>query len=40
MINKAYGEYAYAMIDMNGELTPEQIAAIRAIPAVIRVRVV
>ena len=40
MINKAYGEYAYAMIDLNGELTSEQIAALRAIPEVIRVRVV
>ncbi len=40
MINKAYGEYAYAMIDLNGELTAEQIAALRAIPEVIRVRVV
>lgn len=40
MINKAYGEYAYAMIDLNGELSQEQIDALRAIPEVIRVRVV
>ncbi len=40
MINKAYGEYAYAMIDLNGELTQQQIADLRAIPEVIRVRVV
>lgn len=40
MINKAYREYAYAMIDLNGELTEEQIEGIRAIPEVIRVRVV
>ena len=40
MINKAYGEYAYAMIDLNGELTAQQIEALRKIPEVIRVRVV
>ena len=40
MINKAYGEYAYAMIDLNGELSPNQIADLRAVPEVIRVRVV
>ncbi len=40
MINKAYGEYAYAMIDLNGELTPEQIEELRNVPEVIRVRVV
>ena len=40
MINKAYAEYAYAMIDLNGELTDAQVEAIRTIPEVIRVRVV
>lgn len=40
MINKAYGSYAYAMIDLSGELTDEQIAQLREIPEVIRVRVV
>ena len=40
MINKAYREYAYAMIDLNGDLTVEQVEGIRAIPEVIRVRVV
>ena len=40
MINKAYGKYAYAMIDLNGELTDEQVTALRRVPEVIRVRVV
>ena len=40
MINKAYREYAYALIDLNGDLTVEQVEGIRAIPEVIRVRVV
>ena len=40
MINKAYGQYAYAMIDLNGELSAEQVEALRNIPEVIRVRVV
>ena len=40
MINKAYGAYAYAMIDLSGELTDEQIAQLCEIPEVIRVRVV
>ena len=40
MINKAYRDYAYAMIDLNGELSEEQVEALRAIPDVIRVRVV
>ncbi len=40
MINKAYRDYAYAMIDLNGELSEEQVEAIRSIPDVIRVRVV
>ena len=40
MINKAYRDYAYAMIDLNGELDEEQIEALRSIPDVIRVRVV
>ena len=40
MINKAYGAYAYAMIDLNGRLDDQQIADIDRIPEVIRVRVV
>ena len=40
MINKAYRDYAYAMIDLNGELSQEQVEALRKIPDVIRVRVV
>ena len=40
MINKAYRDYAYAMIDLNGELSEQQVEALRAIPDVIRVRVV
>ena len=40
MINKAYGAYAYALIDLNGNLTDDQIMRLRAIPEVIRVRVV
>ena len=40
MINKAYKDYAYAMIDLNGELDEEQVEALRSIPDVIRVRVV
>lgn len=40
MINKAYGAYAYALIDLNGELDANQIERLRAIPDVIRVRVV
>lgn len=40
MINKAYGAYAYALIDLNGNLNEAQVDAIRAIPEVIRVRVV
>ena len=40
MINKAYRDYAYAMIDLNGELDEAQIEALRSIPDVIRVRVV
>ena len=40
MINKAYKDYAYAMIDLNGELDEEQVEALRKIPDVIRVRVV
>ena len=40
MINKAYRDYAYAMIDLNGELSKEQVEALRSIPDVIRVRVV
>ena len=40
MINKAYGAYAYAMIDLNGRLDDEQVAKIDRIPEVIRVRVV
>lgn len=40
MINKAYGAYAYALIDLNGHLDASQVAALRAIPEVIRVRVV
>ena len=40
MINKAYGAYAYALIDLNGHLSDEQIMLLRAIPEVIRVRVV
>ena len=40
MINKAYRDYAYAMIDLNGELNEAQVEALRSIPDVIRVRVV
>ena len=40
MINKAYRDYAYAMIDLNGELSEEQVEALKNIPDVIRVRVV
>ena len=40
MINKAYRDYAYAMIDLNGELDEAQVEALRSIPDVIRVRVV
>ena len=40
MINKAYKDYAYAMIDLNGELDEAQVEALRKIPDVIRVRVV
>lgn len=40
MINKAYGAYAYALIDLSGYLTPDQITRLDAIPEVIRVRVV
>ena len=40
MINKAYRDYAYAMIDLNGELSEEQVEALKSIPDVIRVRVV
>ena len=40
MINKAYGAYAYALIDLSGELTSDQISRLSAIPEVIRVRVV
>ena len=40
MINKAYKDYAYAMIDLNGELDEEQVEALKSIPDVIRVRVV
>ena len=40
MINKAYRDYAYAMIDLNGELSKEQVEALKNIPDVIRVRVV
>ena len=40
MINKAYRDYAYAMIDLNGELDEEQVEALKSIPDVIRVRVV
>ncbi len=40
MINKAYRDYAYAMIDLNGELSKEQVDALKSIPDVIRVRVV
>ena len=40
MINKAYGAYAYALIDLNGYLDDAQVEALRAIPEVIRVRVV
>ena len=40
MINKAYRDYAYAMIDLNGELSEEQVDALKNIPDVIRVRVV
>ena len=40
MINKAYKDYAYAMIDLNGELSKEQVEALKSIPDVIRVRVV
>ena len=40
MINKAYGAYAYAMMDLNGCLDDDQIARIDRIPEVIRVRVV
>ena len=40
MINKAYGAYAYAMIDLNGRLDDDQVAKIDRIPEVIRVRVV
>ena len=40
MINKAYGAYAYAMIDLNSRLDANQVAKIDRIPEVIRVRVV
>ena len=40
MINKAYGAYAYAMMDLYGCLDDDQIARIDRIPEVIRVRVV
>ena len=40
MINKAYKDYAYAMIDLNGELDEAQVEALKSIPDVIRVRVV
>ena len=40
MINKAYGAYAYAMIDLNGRLDDDQVEKIDRIPEVIRVRVV
>ena len=40
MINKAYGAYAYALIDLSGCLDPDQVMRLKAIPEVIRVRVV
>ena len=40
MANKTRGKYAYALLDLDSPVTDEVVEALKAIPAVIRVRVV
>ena len=40
MTNKAKGDYAYALLDLDSPVTDEVVAKLRAIDGVLRVRVV
>ena len=40
MSNKSKGEYAYTMFDLDDAVTPEVVNKIRAVPGVIKVRVI
>ena len=40
MTNKSKGDYAYTMLDTGTEVDDEVISAIRAIPGILRVRVI
>ena len=40
MTNKAKGDYAYALLDLDSPVTDEVVAKLRAIEGVLRVRVV
>ena len=40
MTDKSRGDVAYALLDLGGELTDEQVADIQAAPDIIRVRVI
>ncbi|OJU26235.1 MAG: 3-phosphoglycerate dehydrogenase [Sphingobacteriales bacterium 41-5] len=40
MINKSRGDYAYTMIDVETEMTPEKVASIKNIEGVLKVRVI
>ena len=40
MVNSSKGEYAYTMIDVDSDITPEFVDKLSAIEGVIRVRVI
>ena len=40
LVNKSKGDFAYTMLDVESEITEEQVAKLRGIDGVIRVRVI
>ena len=40
MINRSRGDYAYTMVDLEEEITDENVRRINAIDGVLRVRVI
>ena len=40
MMNKSRGDFAYALVDIDAQATPEVVEKLNAIPEVVRIRVV
>ena len=40
MTNKSRGDYAYSLLDLDSPVTEEVLAALKAIPGVLKVRVI